>query len=143
MPFATFIDASKSQDVLEKISTKTGVNIKDNFIEKLYEGSTIVVGSLSTGSAAQAQSVQSSLGNTITGYSILSSSSSVMYNDQVYVPPTPEAAKDTTNVGLIVGLVVGLTALVVIVILLIWFFKCRNQDNVSLRKENSSSIQLK
>lgn len=86
--FATFIDGLKSQDVLEKISNKTGISLADNFIENLYEGSTIIVGSLSTGSAAQAQSVQTSLGSSITGYTILSSSSSVMYNDQVYVPPT-------------------------------------------------------
>ena len=77
----------QSQTLIETISNKTGISLEDNFVEKLYEGSTIIVGSLSTGSASQAQSVQSSLGNSLTGFPVLSSSSSVMYGHSIYVPP--------------------------------------------------------
>ena len=50
----------------------------------MREGSTVIGGTISTGSQTQATSVQSTLGSSVSGYSILSSSSSVYYGDSVF-----------------------------------------------------------
>lgn len=90
---------------------------------------------MSTSSATSASTVQSSLGNSVPGFDVLSSSASIYYGDSVYTTPAP--ASDTPvvtnepNVPLIVGLVVGLggAAIIAITVFLIYKFKCKKIDS--------------
>jgi hypothetical protein len=61
-----------------------GVDSADNFINFVKEGSTIVGGTVSTGSSTQATAVQGSLGSSVGSYPILASSASVYYGDSAY-----------------------------------------------------------
>lgn len=65
----------------------TGIDSADNYINYVREGSTILGGTMSIGSSSQALSVQSSLGNSVGSYSILSSSASVYYGNSAYTEP--------------------------------------------------------
>lgn len=92
---------------------------------------------MSTSSSSSAAAVQSSLGSSVPGFSVLSSSATIYYGDSVYTQPstTPSdtPAENTVskpNVPLIVGLVVGLggALIIAIAVFLIYKFKCKRAD---------------
>ncbi len=90
---------------------------------------------MSTSSASSASTIQSSLGNSVPGFDVLSSSANIYYGDGVYTTPapapdTPPTATNETNIPLIVGLVVGLggAAIIAITVFLIYKFKCKKID---------------
>lgn len=89
---------------------------------------------MSTSSASSASTIQSSLGNSVPGFDVLSSSANIYYGDSVYTTPAPApdtpAATNETNIPLIVGLVVGLggAAIIAITVFLIYKFKCKKID---------------
>ena len=84
IPYATFLDNSESETFIETLSNMANINKSDNFINYVREGSTVIGGTISTSSQTQASSVQSGLGSSVGGYSILSSSASVYYGDTAY-----------------------------------------------------------
>lgn len=90
IPYSTFLENSESENFIQTISNTTNVNSSDNYINFVREGSTVVGGTISTSSQAQASTVQSGLGNSLAGYNILSSSASVYYGDSQYVEPEEE-----------------------------------------------------
>lgn len=91
---------------------------------------------MSTSSSSSAASVQSSLGSSVPGFSVLSSSATIYYGDGVYTQPsttpsdTPANTESKPNVPLIVGLVVGLggALIIAIAVFLIYKFKCKKAD---------------
>lgn len=72
---------SKSQSFIETISQMVQVSSLDNYVEFIREGSTNVGGTISANSQSGASGIQSSLGNSVPGYTVLSSSASVYYGD--------------------------------------------------------------
>lgn len=125
---------------MQTLSNLTNVNSTDNYIIFVREGSTVIGGSISTSSQAQATSLQSNMGTTVPGYTVLSSSASVYYGDAQYTAPEEAKANNqTTNVGLIVGVVVGGVALIAIVSFLIYKFKIKKQQT-SIKEEDTDII---
>lgn len=60
--------------------------MNDTYINYVKEGSTIIGGSISTTGTTDATSISTTLNSGITGYSIISSSSTIYYGDYPYAP---------------------------------------------------------
>lgn len=61
-----------------------GVSSENNTIVYIREGSTIIGGSISTSGIAQASAVQASLGSSVPGFTVLSSSAQIYNGNSVY-----------------------------------------------------------
>lgn len=85
--YSDFIDNSHSQTFIETLSNMTGVNSTDNYVDYVREGSTIVGGVISAQNQQAATSIQSGLGSSVSGFTVLSSSSTVNYADSPYTAP--------------------------------------------------------
>ena len=85
--YSDFLANSKSQDFVDVVASAVNVDSNDTYITYVREGSTVIGGSISTTSSSNANAVQSSLGSTLPGFTVLSSSASVYYGDSVYNAP--------------------------------------------------------
>lgn len=134
--YGTFLSSSKSDEFISELASFLGISVSNIHVTELYEGSTVVAGSIDTSGQNQANSIQSQLGGFVSGFTILSSSSSVYYGNQVYSPsPQPNGQQpldgmppsNAQNYGLIVGVTVGVIVALVITALLIYKFKRGNK----------------
>ena len=125
--YSDFLQNSQSDTFVNAISAASGVNSNDTYITSVREGSTIVGGTLSSSSQSNANTIQSSLSSSLTGFTVLSSSATVYYGTDPYTPPADTTPGSTTitpvNIGLIVGVVVG--GVVFIAILVVIIYKCK------------------
>jgi hypothetical protein len=87
IPYATFLSDSTSQQLLTTIATALNVTISNVILNSLTSGSTVVRGSVSTGSPALAARLSEIAATaTLSGYTVLSRSASVGY---IGPSPTP------------------------------------------------------
>lgn len=144
--FTTFLENSVIQNFIDSLAATLGVSAEDIYLSAVSSGSTVLNGFVSTSNAGNAGTVQTSLSNPLPGFTVLSFSSVINYGDNAYVPPAEEtpAEKAATNVGMIVGIVIGSVAFVVIVIVVTYCLcKKKAAENESMRvKDESSEIQL-
>ena len=100
--------------------------IPNIYLNTVSSGSTVITGTVSATDFANAGSIQDRLGGSISGFTVLSFSSLINYGDQPYIAPE-EVKEEKTNVGLIVGVVIGSVAFVVIIIIVVYCV-CKNKN---------------
>lgn len=86
--YDNFVQQCRSQDAIEAISEATNTNPNKTFVNNVDRGSIILGGMISTDSSAQAINVHSKIGNTLSGFTVISSSATVYYGSSPYTAPT-------------------------------------------------------
>ena len=117
-----FLDESGLMDVIERIAEHLGIDVDFIVITDLIEGSTDISGVVSASDENEANANADSLASAELGYTVLSSSINVYYDDELYEP----TEEDEVPLGLIIGCSVGGVVLIGIIIFVVYKVKQRN-----------------
>ena len=134
-PYSSFMSNSKSEQFTDDIATAAGCDKENVFISDIRDGSTIVTGMILSNTQTQATTITTQLNSytgTIAGATVITSSAVVIDNtinnnngNNTLNPDTNNPnnpVPGNANLGLIIGVAVGGTALVIAVAVIAFCF---------------------